>query len=179
MRKTKKDYTPEEWAKKMAANRERNRKYLAKRDTEVMARRAAASKAYLQRLANDPAYVEKAADRKQKASARSSKWAKDNPERARANGKATRQRHPEKEVAKVQRRNAAKLNAIPSWANHEAINRHYENSRYLTEVTGHLHHVDHIIPLRGELVCGLHVENNLRAVPHFLNTRKGNRLEGV
>ena len=39
--------------------------------------------------------------------------------------------------------------------------------------------VDHIIPLQGKTVCGLHVENNLRAIPHFLNTRKGNKFEGV
>ena len=174
-----KEYTPEEIEHRRALSRERNRRYLAKRDPEVSALRAAASKAYTERLKNDPAYAEKAAARKQKAVERTAQWAKSNPERVKANAKANRQRHPEKEAAKVQRRNAAKIMAIPAWADQKAINRHYENARYLTEVTGHLHHVDHIIPLRGKSVCGLHVENNLRAIPHFLNTRKGNRLEGV
>lgn len=37
-------------------------------------------------------------------------------------------------------------------------------------------HVDHIIPLKGELVSGLHVWNNLRVIPKILNLRKGNKI---
>ena len=165
--------------RKRELSRERNRRYLEKNDPEVMARRAAASKAYRERLKSDPAYAEKLADRKRKAVERTKRWQAANPEKVREHAKATRQRHPEKEAAKVQRRNAAKLHATPAWANAQKIERHYANARYLTEVTGHQHHVDHIVPLRGKTVCGLHVENNLRVVPHFINTRKGNRLEGV
>ena len=180
MTKRKADYTPEEWAKKMEANRERNRRYLAKNDPAVKAKRDAAHAAYLKRLATDPAYAEKAEARKHKAVERTKQWQAKNPEKVKQHAKTTRQRHPEKEVAKVQKRNAIKLQAVPAWADMKAIERHYANARNLTEVTGHLHHVDHIIPLRGKTVCGLHVENNLRAIPHFLNTRKGNQLpEGV
>jgi hypothetical protein len=163
--------------RKRALSRERNRRYLAKNDPDVALRRMAAQKLYRERLKNDPAYAEKAAKTRANAVARSAAWQKANPEKVKANAKAQRQRHPEKEVSKVQRRNAVKRNAMPSWANKAAIDRHYANARYLTEVTGHVHHVDHIIPLRGREVCGLHVENNLRAIPHFLNTRKGNKLQ--
>lgn len=174
---TKLPISTEELERRRALSRERNRRYLAKRDPDVMARRAAAHKAYLDRLKNDPACAEKLADRNRKAVERSAAWQKANTEKVRASAKASSLRRPEKEAAKVQRRNAAKLQAIPAWANKAAIERHYANARYLSEVTGHAHHVDHIIPLRGTNVCGLHVENNLRAIPHFLNTRKSNKLE--
>lgn len=173
----KKTYTPEELERRRALSRERNRRYLAKKSPEVIAARKRNCDAYRERLRTDPARAGKAAERKRAAVERTKRWVKANPARAKALAKAARQRRPEREVEKVQRRNAAKLRAIPPWANFAAIARHYENARYLTEVTGHKHHVDHIIPLRGKTVCGLHVENNLRAIPHFLNTRKGNRLE--
>ena len=34
--------------------------------------------------------------------------------------------------------------------------------------------LDHVIPLKGKNVCGLHVENNLRLIPGIDNLRKGN-----
>lgn len=36
-------------------------------------------------------------------------------------------------------------------------------------------HVDHIIPLKNELVCGLHIWSNLRVIPKQLNLKKGNK----
>lgn len=179
MAKRKSECTDAEWERQKAMSRERNRRYLAKNDPIAKAKRDAVRAAYLARLASDPAYADQADARKRKAVERTAKWQKNNPEKVKQHAQASRKRHPEREVAKVQRRNATKLKAIPAWANMEAINRHYKNARYLTEVTGHLHHVDHIIPLRGKMVCGLHVENNLRAIPHFINTRKGNSLVEV
>ena len=113
------------------------------------------------------------------ASERNKRYAKKYPERVSANGKKWRQENKGRSQANVRNRQARKLMATPAWANLEAIARHYANAVYLTEFSGHLHHVDHIIPLQGKTVCGLHVENNLRAIPHFLNTRKGNKFEGV
>lgn len=43
-------------------------------------------------------------------------------------------------------------------------------------VTGISHEVDHIVPLRSKLVCGLHNEFNLRVIPAAENNRKGNRF---
>ena len=57
--------------------------------------------------------------------------------------------------------------ATPPWANLEAIKEFYANCP-----KGY--HVDHIHPLQGELISGLHVENNLQYLTAEENLRKGN-----
>jgi hypothetical protein len=64
----------------------------------------------------------------------------------------------------------------PSWANKDAIKQIYKEAKQLTAQTGILYEVDHIIPIRGELVCGLHVESNLRIIEWFDNNQKSNIL---
>jgi hypothetical protein len=63
---------------------------------------------------------------------------------------------------------AAQLQRTPSWANLASIKKIYSNCPKGK-------HVDHIIPLQGELVCGLHVENNLQYLTAKENCSKGNR----
>ena len=72
------------------------------------------------------------------------------------------------------KRYAALTNGTPSWADHSKIAAVYAERDRLTEETGVAHHVDHIIPLQGKLVCGLHVEANLRAIPAKENISKNN-----
>ena len=80
-------------------------------------------------------------------------------------------------------RKAGKLKATPAWLtieNHEEMAGIYRRAAELSKETGIRYHVDHIVPLRGELVCGLHVPWNLRAVPAAVNLRKSSKLiEGV
>lgn len=47
----------------------------------------------------------------------------------------------------------------------------------LTRRTGIVHEVDHIVPLQGENVCGLHVETNLRVITKAANREKSNRWQ--
>ena len=62
----------------------------------------------------------------------------------------------------------------PVWANKQLIKEIYKEAKRISIETGIKHEVDHIIPLRGELVCGLHVESNLRIITRFDNNQKDN-----
>lgn len=78
-------------------------------------------------------------------------------------------------AAHARTRQAKKLRATPSWANIEAVKRFYVHAELLTRTTGIPHHVDHIVPLKGRNVCGLHWEGNLQVLPGAENIAKGNR----
>ena len=65
--------------------------------------------------------------------------------------------------------------AAPKWLSAEQkrqIQNIYYKSYLLKLETGTPHHVDHIVPLQGKTVCGLHVPWNLRAVPSEVNLRR-------
>ena len=59
----------------------------------------------------------------------------------------------------------------------EQIKQIYLECKIITEQTGIEHHVDHIIPLRGRNVCGLHVPWNLQIITAEENLRKSNKYE--
>jgi len=71
--------------------------------------------------------------------------------------------------ADAAKRRAAKLNATPKFANINKIKEIYKNCP-----KGY--HVDHIVPLQGENVCGLHVEWNLQYLTPSANLSKSNKL---
>jgi hypothetical protein len=72
------------------------------------------------------------------------------------------------------KRRASKKNATPSWADLEAIKGMYELAAIFNR-TGINLHVDHVIPLQSDLVCGLHCEANLQLLQASDNASKGNR----
>ena len=84
-----------------------------------------------------------------------------------------------KRNAKNARRKAKKLNATPKWLTKEQkeeIDRIYLEAQMKTLKTGILHAVDHILPLQGKEISGLHVPWNLRVITKKENDSKGNRL---
>ena len=74
-------------------------------------------------------------------------------------------------------RRCYKLDATPPWSDLDRIKTIYTACQKVTEMTRKEHHVDHIIPLKGENICGLHVWWNLRIVPAKINLSKGNRVD--
>lgn len=69
----------------------------------------------------------------------------------------------------------SKINRCPAWADRRAIRVVYEMCARVSTCLGITFNVDHIVPLRGRTVSGLHVEYNLRVIPMAINYRKGNR----
>lgn len=82
-------------------------------------------------------------------------------------------------VAQARMREAHIKRATPPWADLKMIEAAYVASDLLNQVTGEWHHVDHIIPLRGKLVSGLHVHTNLRVLPGPENLSKSNKFEVI
>jgi hypothetical protein len=68
--------------------------------------------------------------------------------------------------------------ATPKWltpAERLQMRDLYVQARKLTELTRERYVVDHILPLRGEAVCGLHVPWNLRVITQDENLKKSNK----
>lgn len=85
-------------------------------------------------------------------------------------------RYPSRNAARTAARNAAKLRATPAWADLSAIRLIYEIAATLTASTGEPWHVDHVVPLRHPLVCGLHTHQNLQPLRATDNIAKSNRF---
>lgn len=119
------------------------------------------------------------------------KWRAENPEKAILAGRKTHEKNKEKRLASARKykkekrvqmtalqrkRHCAKLQRTPKWADLDAIESVYAERVRVEKETGIRHEVDHIIPLQGKMVSGLHVHTNLRVVTQFTNRSKGNRV---
>lgn len=89
------------------------------------------------------------------------------------------EKYPHKSRAKTAKRDAAKIQRTPKWLTKEQLNQIeliYFKCQELTKTTGIMYHVDHIIPLRGKNVCGLHVPWNLQILTATDNILKSNKV---
>lgn len=108
----------------------------------------------------------------------SNKWRLSNPQKrkeicARYNAK------PQAKIAAAERRAkrvAREGKAMPSWADKHVIHFFYTTMKYLRK-EGINVHVDHVIPLFGKYVCGLHTHTNLQLLMADMNIRKSNKFE--
>lgn len=102
-------------------------------------------------------------------------WTARNREKASRNACEWAKKNPEKSSLRAAEYRAKRRSAIPSWANRKEILEFYVEAKRISKETGVLHSVDHIVPLKSDLVCGLHCQENLRIITHSENCAKQNR----
>ena len=193
-RENNKDKTKAANAKYMAENkdaiRERGKIYRAANKEAVYARkkkwvennkeRVKASGAALYRKnkatvnARTKAHYE---NNKESILARGKERYKADPAPQKARIKAWNEANRHKCVANTAKYKASKIQATPAWADDGYVNLFYLGARIEAARTGRKVHVDHIVPLQGESVCGLHCEDNLQLMFACDNQSKGNRFE--
>jgi 5-methylcytosine-specific restriction endonuclease McrA len=82
-----------------------------------------------------------------------------------------------KELTNARRRRYRE--ATPSWLSAEQkleIRFHYRMAIALSRATGMPHAVDHIVPIQGEDVCGMHVPWNMQVITQDENLKKSNKF---
>jgi hypothetical protein len=92
------------------------------------------------------------------------------------------ERNRDLDRAKHAKRRSAKLSATPGWISKDhlsEIQSFYSMARDCEVVTGEPYHVDHIIPLQGKNICGLHVPWNLQVLPSDINQNKSNKHDSA
>lgn len=115
----------------------------------------------------------------EKEKARSARWRDKNREYLREKDRQDAKERPAYFCYKTQKRHAAKLQRTPKWLTAEQlkdIQTEYELSAWCSKVMGIKYNVDHIVPLQGKTVCGLHVPWNLRVIPASDNFKKSNKF---
>lgn len=116
-----------------------------------------------------------AAAHKKEARSRAIEWRKENPEKKKAADLKWKTENKHVDHSLKAKYRAAKRQACPPWVDKEHMARiHdiYRLRRQISEQTGVVHEVDHIVPLQGKTVCGLHVWWNLRVIPKEENNRR-------
>jgi len=111
----------------------------------------------------------------------------ENPEKLKKLRLASYHRNIEK-YAEYRKKNSGRINShnakrrnlqldrIPKSANLDAIISIYEEAKNLSRTSGVPHHVDHIVPLQGKYVNGLHAEWNLQIITAHENLTKSNKF---
>lgn len=124
-----------------------------------------------------------AAQNREAAKQRASEWYYKNYKYARERqneyGRGWKKHNSDKHAANQGKRRSFKVNATPCWLTKSHLLQmqcKYSLAKMFSKETGTQYHVDHIIPLKGKTVCGLHVPWNLRVIPATENLCKSNKI---
>ena len=108
---------------------------------------------------------------------RNGNWAKQNRHVMNQRHKEYVQRNRGKWAAQTALYRAKRRKATPPWADLQKIKELYKHASAWNEIwPDDRVDVDHIIPVRSDLVCGLHTHQNLRIIRSYENKKKSNRL---
>lgn len=103
-------------------------------------------------------------------------WRKNNPDKLKSYYDWLITEYPEYLAFNAANRRARLKSATPKWVDFDKIYEIYQKCAEISSVTGIEYHVDHIIPLQGKNVCGLHVDYNLQILSWEENIKKSNKL---
>lgn len=128
-------------------------------------------------LANNPDALSKSKAKyrakegiKEQELAYSRRYRQENLEACRERSRSWNKRHPRSIAAHASARRARVLQAQPSWVCSDQLAEIFQSCP-----VGY--HIDHVVPLKHKLVCGLHVAANLEAIPAEANQRKLNYFD--
>jgi hypothetical protein len=113
-------------------------------------------------------------------SAHDKKYREKNKEKLRVKKQEYQKKNLNEFAARNALRRARKRQALPSWLTKEdkaLIKAKYTMAKWLSLTCFQEYHVDHIVPLKSETVCGLHVPWNLQIISATDNLRKNNSVE--
>jgi len=109
---------------------------------------------------------------------RARQWALANPEKVSKYNKQWFAKNKDKRAAYEAKRRATLLQRTPKWLTDTdlwIIEEAYHLAQLRTNLFNFPWHVDHIIPLQGKSVSGLHVPSNLRVISGSENVKKSNK----
>jgi hypothetical protein len=129
------------------------------------------------KVKSDKVYREK---NRKKIQATQAIWRENNKDKVAITTKRTKLKNIDNINSLTAKRRACKLQRIPSWTTETdkwMLREIHALALLRTKLTGVKCHVDHIIPLQGELVSGLHTPYNMQVIPATENIIKKNKFE--
>ena len=173
-----KKYAYEYWRANKESESQRIREWRIANKDRIKAQSKAYSEANKEKIAEQKrAYY---AANKDRLNAKSSEYNRENRDVLRQKRVEWAAKTPGRLAAYIRKYQASKLQRTPVWLSDDdkwLIEQAYELAALRTKMFGFSWHVDHIIPLQGKTVSGLHVPTNLQVIPGVENFRKNNRFE--